>query len=317
MKKIATTLIVMMSVSVAYAESELNQFIVDLDKYNAAQRQTPTHLIQYRDKNGYLLKNLYNPERIEPLMQDSFKNNSSVQKLNILFKKITPIGPKYGTAFRAIPKTYDREYLDIVDVYYRMVILMCMKLTSPEMTKEFNAQQKGGIKALTNTLYGNANFMLSKLEKEINSGAFSPQYTTQAIARLESLKQFKRTISAQSASSHTPGSVTPQETVSTYVSATLPSNTSTSVVPPQLWSSHLQLNMQASACASKGYSVLSTLGMSSIVQNDTYVYGNYDSSRIAVKCVPMNDQSFVYIAVAGPSKEVAERLRNDIFYRMK
>ncbi len=316
MKKIATALIVMMSVSAVYAESELNQFSSDLDKYNAAQRKTPKHLIQYRDQNGYLLKNLFNPDRIEPIINDALKYDHSAQKLSALIKKIGPIGSQYGTAFRIYPNTYDREWIDQVDVVYKILILMNQFFKDPDTTKNFSAEQKETFKRATRLINDTASSILSEFEKDINSGAFSPQYTTDAIARLAALKQFKRTILTQSTTSSFTPKTTSQPTTST------PQQLSTSVsnassAPPQLWSSHLQLSMQASACASKGYSVLSTLGMSSIVQNDTYVYGNYDSSRIAVKCVPMNDQSFVYIAVAGPNKELVERLRNDIFYRMK
>lgn len=317
MKKIATALIVMMSISTAYAESEINQFSADLDKYNAAQRKTPKHLIQYRDQNGYLLKNLFNPDRIEPMMNDALKYDHSAQKLSALIKKIGPIGSKYGTAFRIYPNTYDREWIDQVDVVYKMLILMNQFFKDPETTKNFSAEQKETFKRATRLINDTASSILSEFEKDINSGAFSPQYTTHAIARLSALRQFKRMLLTQNTTTSPLIPKTALQPMTSPPQQLATSSSSASLAPPQLWSSHLQLNMQASACASKGYSVLSTLGMSSIVQNDTYVYGNYDSSRIAVKCVPMNDQSFVYIAVAGPSKEVAERLRNDIFYRMK
>ncbi len=86
--------------------------------------------------------------------------------------------------------------------------------------------------------------------------------------------------------------------------------------PPQLWSSHKLLEITADACGVKGYSALKSLGFSSVVKNKNYVYGNYHDNRAAVKCVPMGSGSFIYLAVAGPTKEMVEKLRNEISWKM-
>lgn len=86
--------------------------------------------------------------------------------------------------------------------------------------------------------------------------------------------------------------------------------------PPQLWSDHKQLNISLGTCALKAYSALKSLGFSSVVQNGNFSYGNFHSSRAAIKCVANNNGSFVYVAVAGSEKEIVEKLRNELIWKM-
>jgi len=82
--------------------------------------------------------------------------------------------------------------------------------------------------------------------------------------------------------------------------------------PPQLWSFHKNLELAVDVCALRGYRALKSLGYSSVVQNGNYSYGNFRDNRAAVKCVEVANGSFVYLAVAGPVKNVVEKLRNEI-----
>lgn len=86
--------------------------------------------------------------------------------------------------------------------------------------------------------------------------------------------------------------------------------------PPQLWSDHKLLQASPDLCAIKGESILKSLGFSNVVKNGTYVYGNFSSSRAAIKCVSVPEGSFVYAAVAGPEVEVVRRLRNEIVWKL-
>jgi len=86
--------------------------------------------------------------------------------------------------------------------------------------------------------------------------------------------------------------------------------------PPQLWSTHKELNVEVSLCALKSLSALRSLGFTSVVQNKNYSYGIFHDNRAAVKCLPKGDKSFVYLAVAGPDKEIVEKLRNGLSWRM-
>jgi len=97
------------------------------------------------------------------------------------------------------------------------------------------------------------------------------------------------------------------------------SNETKSIVksqPPQLWSTHKELDVSVSLCAKKGLSALKSLGFTSVVQNENFAYGNFDDNRAAVKCVPKGNHSFVYLAVAGPDKKIVEKLRNQLSWKM-
>ena len=55
-----------------------------------------------------------------------------------------------------------------------------------------------------------------------------------------------------------------------------------------------------------------SLGFTSVVQNKNYVYGVFGKNKAAVKCVEMDNISFVYISVAGTKRKMVELLRNEI-----
>lgn len=83
--------------------------------------------------------------------------------------------------------------------------------------------------------------------------------------------------------------------------------------PPQLWSHHNLLNLNAKICSDRGVSTLKSLNFTAVVRSGTYVYGNSGPNRAAVKCVDQKgESSFLYLAVAGPDKESVEKLRNEI-----
>lgn len=86
--------------------------------------------------------------------------------------------------------------------------------------------------------------------------------------------------------------------------------------PPQLWSHHKVLDIHVGACALKGLSALKSLGFTQVVKNENYIYGNFHNNRVAVKCVSRGAASFVYLAVAGPNKEIVEKLRNEVAWKM-
>lgn len=85
---------------------------------------------------------------------------------------------------------------------------------------------------------------------------------------------------------------------------------------PQVWSDHKVLKISAETCAEKGAKILESLGFNQIVKNGTYVYGNYASNRAAIKCVSINEGTFVYSVVAGPEVKFVEKLRNEIAWQL-
>ena len=93
-------------------------------------------------------------------------------------------------------------------------------------------------------------------------------------------------------------------------------------VAPNIWSGHKELTVSVESCASKGVSILESLGFKSVVKNGHYVYGNYKDhknyshNRAAIKCVSVANVTFVYAAVAGPKVELVETLRNEIIWQL-
>ncbi|WP_199611654.1 hypothetical protein [Flocculibacter collagenilyticus] len=85
---------------------------------------------------------------------------------------------------------------------------------------------------------------------------------------------------------------------------------------PQLWSDHKLLNIPSNKCASNGQLILKGLGFNSVIQNNQYIYGNFDGNRAVIKCVDLAEKSFVYIAVAGSNVKQVEKLRNEISWKL-
>lgn len=85
---------------------------------------------------------------------------------------------------------------------------------------------------------------------------------------------------------------------------------------PQLWSHHKILKESPELCAVKGVTILNSLGFKSVVKNGHYVYGNFNNNRAAFKCVEVNQQTFVYLAVAGADVKIVEKLRNEIAWKL-
>lgn len=85
---------------------------------------------------------------------------------------------------------------------------------------------------------------------------------------------------------------------------------------PHLWSHHKLLKISVDECSTQALSILKTLGFSSVVKNEQYVYGNYQGNRAAIKCVKLADKSFVYTAVAGADMKLVEQLRNKISWKL-
>lgn len=85
----------------------------------------------------------------------------------------------------------------------------------------------------------------------------------------------------------------------------------------QLWSDHRILALSVGQCATKAEQTLQQLGLTQIVRQQNFVYGNAQAQRVAVKCVPLDKQTFMYVAVAGEQRERVEKLRNQIIQMMQ
>lgn len=82
--------------------------------------------------------------------------------------------------------------------------------------------------------------------------------------------------------------------------------------PPQVWSHHQSLNVSADSCAERATKAMDQLGLSSVVRQGTYTYANYQDKRAVIKCVPMQDQSFVYLVASGNKVSEVKHLRDQL-----
>lgn len=90
-----------------------------------------------------------------------------------------------------------------------------------------------------------------------------------------------------------------------------------SSTPPQVWSGQKQFNFSAEVCAIKAEQILAALNFQKIVKNGSYVYGNLNANRAAVKCIAQGSQTFMYAIVAGADVKQVEQLRNKVVQGMQ
>lgn len=94
-----------------------------------------------------------------------------------------------------------------------------------------------------------------------------------------------------------------------------------SSTPPQLWTDFKVLGIDAELCSVKAESILNALSLKSVRRNlkydkAKYVYGVFNDTQVSVTCAKLEDKTFVYTSVAGPNKEVVERLRNEVVQKL-
>lgn len=89
------------------------------------------------------------------------------------------------------------------------------------------------------------------------------------------------------------------------------------MAPPELWSWYKNMNKSAEACKLQSQFILEKIGIENIVHNEYGVYGTYTSNRIVIKCLPNNENSLLWVAVAGSDRDSVEILRNKIIYDVK
>lgn len=85
-----------------------------------------------------------------------------------------------------------------------------------------------------------------------------------------------------------------------------------STPPPQIWSHHKLLEIEAGVCAKVARQAVMDLGFAEVSTRDNYTYAHRGPNRAAIKCVSLDRGTFMYLAVAGPDWKSVEKLRNDL-----
>jgi len=86
---------------------------------------------------------------------------------------------------------------------------------------------------------------------------------------------------------------------------------------PELWSWFKDMNKSSEACKIQSQFILDKIGVKNIKHNDYGVYGVFQSNRIVVKCLPKQENSILWVAVAGTDKDSVELIRNKIVTDVK
>ena len=81
---------------------------------------------------------------------------------------------------------------------------------------------------------------------------------------------------------------------------------------PELWSWFKQMNKSADACKIQSTFILQKIGIENLVENEYGIYGTLKNNRIVVKCQPDDNNSTLWVAVAGPDRISVELTRNII-----
>ena len=87
--------------------------------------------------------------------------------------------------------------------------------------------------------------------------------------------------------------------------------------PPELWSWFKDMNKSSQACKIQSSFILEKIGIKNLIQNEHGVYGTFQTNRIVIKCLPQNENSLLWVAVAGSDRDSVELIRNKIIADVK
>ncbi len=81
---------------------------------------------------------------------------------------------------------------------------------------------------------------------------------------------------------------------------------------PELWSWFKDMEKSTDACRIQSAYILKKLGIANLVENNYGIYGTLKTNRIVVKCLPVENRSLLWVAVAGTDRDSVELIRNII-----
>lgn len=172
----------------AHAGPAIDQFKRDIAAFTAAQAATSGKTIQYTDPQGVLARAVLNPGRIPSVVDEALAEPNGGDQLKAALEAYKPISVRYAAAFAQLPGKYDAEYLDSFEAMCQITLggLKPLKDIKPQDIPD--EAMRPMLEAAIKMAMAMPAFLLKALEKQVDDGKFSADFTPVARARLEAMR---------------------------------------------------------------------------------------------------------------------------------
>lgn len=185
MKKVLVVFLASISLSMAHAGQEVDGFKSDIKNYLSEQQKKPDKIIKYTDKNGMIAKSVLNPGRIEGLVAEVLAEANGAENLKSTLELFKPIASNYGFAFGKYKGEYNEEYLDSLELSYRLVLSGFKPLVAIKVGDVTDDSLRAILTAGISMARSIPPVFSDLLNKQIKNGDFGPEFRSQAEARRE------------------------------------------------------------------------------------------------------------------------------------
>lgn len=172
----------------AHAGPALDQFKQDIAAFTAAQAATPGKTIQYTGPQGALARAVLNPGRIPSVVDEALAEPNGGDQIKAALEAYKPISVRYAGAFERLPGKYDAEYLDSFEAMCQITLggLKPLKDIKPQDIPD--EAMRPLLEAAIKMAMAMPAILLKVLEKQVDEGKFTADFTPVARARLEALR---------------------------------------------------------------------------------------------------------------------------------
>ncbi|TDP82287.1 hypothetical protein EV672_106250 [Aquabacterium commune] len=172
----------------AHAGPAIDQFKQDIAAFTAAQAANPDKTIQYTDPQGALARAVLNPGRIPSVVDEALAEPNGADQIKAALEAYKPISNRYAGAFERLPGKYDGEYLDSFEAMYQVTLagLKPLKDVKPQDIPDETLRPM--LEAAVKMAAAMPAILVKVLEKQVDAGKFSADFTPVARARIEALR---------------------------------------------------------------------------------------------------------------------------------
>lgn len=172
----------------AHAGPAIDQFKQDIAAYQAAQSTAPDRVIRYSDPQGALARAVLNPARVQPFIAETLEEVDGSDKLKAVLEAYKPISVKYAKAFDQLHGKYDAEYLDSFESMLQITLSGLKPLKDIKPQDIPDETMRPMLEAAIKMATAMPAILLKVLEKQVDEGKFSADFTPVARVRLEALR---------------------------------------------------------------------------------------------------------------------------------
>lgn len=186
----------------SHAADAFYDYLADFYLHESHQARNPKQFIRYADGgNGVLLKVVLDPIRVKVVLSTYFSAVQRGESLPDVPKLLRPLLARYDGAFAKEPQTYEKEYLDSLEVSVElmtMAVQLANQSLLPPIANQLTGMEAQEQKALVESLQSMVTMarnmsaaalkaLAADIRNKVSKGMLSDSGTKRALAIAERL----------------------------------------------------------------------------------------------------------------------------------